>query len=107
MSTKLVLECLGRFRYDAPNVVQARLEGEFGHSIVTEELINLWNGFWAVTDPPDTEHHGKCFIEKHRGNPPHCMVVPGAESFTLEDFAEVLRGLISLEIVTRESDGEG
>lgn len=102
MKTVLILESLGPFSYVGTNKVKAIVCGEFGSRIVSGQLLALWNAFWAVSDPPGVTHD-RGFLDTSEPGEPAYIVVRGAESFTLEDFAEVIRGLISLEVVTQES----
>lgn len=103
---KLVLHCPDGWRYQEGNRVRAYFVDENGtESLVSREIVCLWNAYWDAIDPIDPKLPAQKYVDDHMLHT-WCrlrvsrddMLVNASESYTLDAFAADLEGLIAVPI---------
>lgn len=103
MSVKLVLECRDGWRYQEGNRVIAYFVGEVGTRVdASYSLLWTWNTYWAAYDHSEGQWHTWHCLRIDRES----VLINAAESYTMEDFAADLEGLIAVPIVCIDGQAE-
>jgi hypothetical protein len=105
MHVKLVLECTEGWRYQEDNRVAVYFDRDGCRTSVAGEIVRLWNCYWDAIDPVNSKLPPQDCVEAHMLHSwcrlrvsRDVMLVNASESYTMDDFAADLEGLIAVPI---------